>query len=596
MTADTVEKAWADAKAQLGRGEYLRAHDLAAHAREKWPDNEGLKHVAVLALARMGATGLAWQRFEELGLAEVQSEEILSLCARLHKDSALADPQRPAVDALERSIASYRAAYETGRGYYPAINIATLSLMAGRTGNAKRWAETALADARAKLDRDGYYAEATCAESLLLLDRLDEAAAAADRAAAMAGADYAERATTLRQLQLICRWKNQREDMFQGLRPPPVVHFCGHIIAPPGAAGRFPAEQEGEVRKALAARFAATPCSHAIGSLAAGADILAAEAALDAGIALDVVMPFERQEFVEISVATAGPEWVARFESCYARARKVHYVTEDAYLGDDDLFGYATEFALGLARLRARWLATELTQIAIWDGETGAAGAGTFHDLELGRRLGCRQHVIGVHASRPAPPSRPDPGQPATPRELNRVCRTMIFGDLKGFSKLTDSQMPAYVEHVLGAIARVLDRQGDNLIFRNTWGDGLFLVFRDIGAAMSCAFSLQAAISATDHAACGLPASLGLRLGCHYGPVYVTRDPVLDRTNCFGFHVSRAARIEPITPEGSVYVTEQTAAALSLTCPDEYRADYVGLVGLAKGYGEFPMYHLRQRQ
>ncbi|PJK30168.1 tetratricopeptide repeat-containing protein [Minwuia thermotolerans] len=594
--AATGHQAWAAAKAELSRGENLHAHDLAARAREQWPDHEGLKHLAVLALARSGAVDLARRRFGEYGLDEARSEESFSLDARLHKDRALADPDRPDHEALDQSIAAYESGYNVDRGYYPAINIATLSLLAGYAEKAHHWATAALTDAEAKLERDGYYAEATRAEALLLLDRTEEAAASAAQAAALAGANYAECATTLRQLQMICRHKGLQASLLESLRPPPVIHFCGHIIAPPGAAGRFPADQEGDVREALRETFAALSCSYAIGSLAAGADILAAETALDAGVALDVVMPFDRDEFVELSVAPAGRHWVARFERCYARAHKIHHVTRDAYLGDDELFGYASEYALGLARLRAQWLSAELNQIAIWDGERGSSAAGTYHDLELGRRAGCSQHVIRVHpetSAAPAPASASE-SSGEQPGQLKRTRNTLIFGDLKGFSRLSDAQMPSFVEHVLGAIAQVLEAQGDQLILQNTWGDGIFLVFRDPGNAAACAFALQEAMAAIDYSKAGLPGDLGLRLGCHYGPVYVTRDPILQHDNCFGFHVTRAARIEPITPEGSVYVTEQMAAALALSYPDQYRADYVGQQPLAKNYGSFGMYHLNQ--
>jgi len=38
-------------------------------------------------------------------------------------------------------------------------------------------------------------------------------------------------------------------------------------------------------------------------------------------------------------------------------------------------------------------------------------------------------------------------------------------------------------------------------------------------------------------------ADMALRLGGHLGPVYHARDPILERDNFFGAHVSRAARI-----------------------------------------------------
>ena len=62
-----------------------------------------------------------------------------------------------------------------------------------------------------------------------------------------------------------------------------------------------------------------------------------------------------------------------------------------------------------------------------------------------------------------------------------------------------------------------------------------------------------------------------------------------------GSHVSRTARIEPVTPPGAVYVTEAFAAALVLSGPRELACDYVGHMPAAKGYGRLRMYRLRRR-
>jgi class 3 adenylate cyclase len=177
----------------------------------------------------------------------------------------------------------------------------------------------------------------------------------------------------------------------------------------------------------------------------------------------------------------------------------------------------------------------------------------------------------------------------------DRRRRTMIFGDFKGFSRLGDAQLPLYVEHVLGACASVLALHREHLIFRNTWGDGLFQVYDDVAVAAEAALDLCKALRELDLTAVGLPDTLGIRLGMHYGPVFERLDPVLERTNVFGFHVSKAARIEPITPEGEIYVTDAAAAALAVEARDSFQCDYVGRVPLAKGYGEFPMYALERR-
>ena len=100
---------------------------------------------------------------------------------------------------------------------------------------------------------------------------------------------------------------------------------------------------------------------------------------------------------------------------------------------------------------------------------------------------------------------------------------------------------------------------------------------------------------AIDLEAEGLPAHLALRIGGHIGPVFPTHDPVLDAPGFMGSHVSRTARIEPVTPPGAVYVTEPFAAALFLDERHDFCCDYVGHMPAAKDYGRLRMYRLRRK-
>ena len=97
-----------------------------------------------------------------------------------------------------------------------------------------------------------------------------------------------------------------------------------------------------------------------------------------------------------------------------------------------------------------------------------------------------------------------------------------------------------------------------------------------------------------DLATAGLPDHLALRIGGHLGPVYSGQDPIIKQQNFFGAHVSRAARIEPVTPEGCVYVTETFAAVLAIHNAAEFTCDYVGMTEAAKDYGKMPMFLLRR--
>jgi class 3 adenylate cyclase len=171
----------------------------------------------------------------------------------------------------------------------------------------------------------------------------------------------------------------------------------------------------------------------------------------------------------------------------------------------------------------------------------------------------------------------------------------MLFADVRGFSKLTDEQLPRFAALVLGSFAEVLDEFGDQVLHRNTWGDALYVVLTDPVAAAACALSLHEAMATIDLDVAGLPPHLALRLGAHVGPVFPTHDPVIGVPAFMGSHVSRTARIEPVTPPGEVYVTEPFAAALELDACVDFACDYVGHMPVAKDYGRLRMYRLRRR-
>ena len=165
----------------------------------------------------------------------------------------------------------------------------------------------------------------------------------------------------------------------------------------------------------------------AYGSLASGADILFAEALLEQDVALNVVLPFATADFIEQSVRPAGEAWVRRFEACLAAAKTVRFATEDAYLGDDQLFTYSSSLAMGLASLCARHLHAPLMQLAVWDGvvDDGAI-AGTAADMSAWREAG---HPVTNRAGRPGRKCReasalaPSEGRPGPPRHAGDALR-----------------------------------------------------------------------------------------------------------------------------------------------------------------------------
>jgi Adenylate and Guanylate cyclase catalytic domain len=585
-------------------GELLTAFDLAQRGLEEHPADIWLRHRAVLALARAGATAEAERRFAMYGLADKTDEDIAALGARIAKDRALAADGAARHGLAALAANRYAAISARTGGYYTTVNAATLWLLAGDDRRARHLARVALERVAAS-GEDSYYAAATEAEANLLLADARAACEALERAAERHGRDYGALASTRRQLRLVCDLTRSDQGMLRALAGPAVVHFCGHRIAPDEAGTAFAARDEVAVAAQIAAQVKRHRAGYAYGSLASGADILWAEALLAAGSEVHIVLPFARDAFIARSIAPAGPEWITRFEHTLEKAKSVRYATADTVVGDDILFRYASDLAMGLALLRARYLAAEARQLAVWDGEDPRGAAGTSSDTATWRHAGQWVTVVPPDGGPPTElgpiaslrrfrgGTRPDVlARPETPA---RVVGAMLYGDFKDFSRLTDEQMPVFTAKILNAIAEVLHRKGDAVWFRNTWGDGLCVVLSDPVRAAACALELQEALTRIDLDSIGLPEPLGLRLAGHLGPIFRVHDPVLERWAFTGSHVSRTARIEPVTPPGVVYVTEAFAAALTLAGDDRFGCDYVGHMPAAKGYGRLRMYRLRRR-
>jgi hypothetical protein len=596
----TAEELLKDVKTFFDHGEFFRAYDLAAEGLDLFPGNVALAHRAVLSLANAGATALALDKYYEFGLDKrldkQHGTDVRSLLGRLKKDQAFAETGEARAASFREGRALYEDAFRVAtvakdpEAYYPAINAATLALFAGDAEAAGRLAGEVLdllAPRIAGMDEDGapdrYWVLATALEAHLVRGDADAARGLVDLVVAASGNDDAALATTGRQLERIVAAKQLDSSVLAAFRVPTVVHFLGNMHATTLAAD-------------IAALLEGIRIGAAYGSLTAGADILFAEALLGQGVALNVVLPFAAADFVEESVRPAGEGWVTRFEACLAAAKTVRFATEDSYMGDDQLFTYGSSLAMGLASLCARHLHAPLMQLAVWDGSINegdeGATAGTAADLSAWREAG---HPVKLVPTGPdANVEKLPPWQRPKVARGRRDTRAMLFGDIHGFSKLTDAQLPLFTDKIMGTLGEVTRRHKQHIAFVNTWGDGIFVVFRNAGRAAACALDMQDAMSAIDLGAAGLPETLKLRLGGHLGPVYELDDPVTDRPNYYGAHVSRAARIEPITPEGCVYVTETFAAMLALHNAGQFSCDYVGNTEMAKRYGRLRMFLLRR--
>ena len=549
---------------------------------------------SVLTLLRAGALEQAEKEYFRLALDRVEgNEDILALGGRILKSKALETSGRDRSALALEAGKKYDFAYSETGGTYTGINTAALYLVGGKAKPARDRAKEILGKLAGKSPRpgeDAYYQMATIAEANLILGNLACAQQGLADAILLDPHNYAAHATTLRQFEMLLDAMGKDKSWLDALRPPAAIHFAGHIFGLPDGIRPLDRSQLYALEHSLEDITSQEKIGFAYGALAAGADILIAEHLLREGIELHVVQPCPDPLFIKTSVAPYGEDWVARFEACKKQATSVRYISKDETTTDDLRTAFASEIAMGLASLRAQTLATNAVQLLVWDNETPQADAGTARDAILWKTSNRRQIVV------PFPEKRQDstPSLPEETAEHKRALKAMLFADVKGFGRLRDGMVPVFLDSVLAPLAKCLETFGDKVTHLNTWGDGLFVVFSDIEDAADAAVALQQCFRGCDLAAAGLPDTLALRIGGHYGPVYEKRDPFLSTNGVFGNEVSFAARIEPLTVPGSIYVSEAFACVLAVNAAEKFRSESVGQMTPRKGHEPLNLFSLRK--
>lgn len=564
------------------QGALLDAYDLLRAGIERDPADVGLKHRAVLSLARVGAALQARRDYRAYGLDQVEDhEDVIALGGRLLKDEALALSGEERANAARAAIMRYRKAFRLRRATYPAINIATLRVMLGQRKQAQCLAQWILGQVL-KQPSTPYFDRATEAEALLILGDQE----AADRALAAAIAcdpdNLVARASSLRQLQMLSGLLGTDSQWLERHRPPPSLHYCGHAIARNADQSDI-----ATLRNKIFDAFRADPPGALFGALAAGSDLLIAEAALAQRAALHIVLPFAEADFIRCSVAPWGEQWVTLYEHCKSRATRFWVALPEPYLGDDQVFNLGSAYAMGFAIRQARSLQTRVSQLCLWDGKAALGVAGTARDVEAWRGTGLPQTILPFpdHLRETAPNVTPS-SKLARPRSE----RAILFGDVAGFSRLQESQVPVFIERVMGALAQELERRGIIPDQVATWGDGLHLVFADVTTAANAALQMQECFRLLDFKGLGLPDHLALRIGGHFGPLTAMDDPFTGVPSHFGSHNTIAARIEPVALPGSIFVSEPFSAMLALSGHQQFHSDYVGITELPKRMGAMRLF------
>lgn len=526
----------------------------------------------ILSLLRSGALEQAEKEFFRLGLdSDASTEDVMALKGRILKAKALDQTGAERRRLAHAAGHAYGAAFYRFGGSYSGINTAAMQLVAGDTAQAQDTARQVQGGLRSHTPRpgiDAYYRMATLAEAWLILGEKGRAERALEDAIPLDPHNYVAHASTLKQFAMVLATLGQSAGWLDRFRPPKSLHFAGHMFGLESGRGPLDTTAIYALEKSVDDILSAQSFSAGFGALAAGSDIIIAERLIKHGIDLQVVQPCPDSLFQKLSLAPFGADWAPRFRACMEQAASVRMVSTDDTVCDDQTTAFASETAMGLSVLYAEEMATKPEQLVIWDGKSPVNAAGTARDAHTWQTTGHKQHIV------PFPHVRSRSSKMQADTNAPRSLKAMLFADVKGFGRLTEKQVPLFVRNVLGSLAEACQAESDGMPAHvNTWGDGLFLVFNTVAVAAQMALKLQDTFHALDLRSTGMPETLALRIGGHYGPVHMLDDPFLQQPGLFGREVTAAARIEPVTAPGSIFVSEQFACALALSGANAFRCE-----------------------
>lgn len=521
---------------------------------------------AIIAFARAGALDHAWRQFVAAGHDRDDADPAaLTLKGRLLKDRAARSAGEERRRLYLASAEAYRASAALHPATYPLINAATLSLLAGDRVQAAAAARQVLERIEREPDEPEtpYYRASTRAEALLLLDRADEARLALAEAMAAAPRAWEDHATTLRQFALIQATSGDDAGWLDALRPPRSLHYAGHMAF--AADGR-----RLELDAAIARVLVGERIGFAYGALAAGADIIVAEALLAHGAELHVVLPGGEEGFARTSVDPYGEGWRRRFDAVLAAAETVRTVRPVGDLADPRMIALADEVAMGAALMNAERIASDAVQLIVVDTppegtEPAVSEAVQAKWVAMGRR----RHLVA--APREPLAARPIALEERPGKALHAVLAIDVGGD-------DDASLEAWLVEIAGALAAA-----------PAAGIGPYLDGRRVligydrpGTAAEAAGALRGAVSD----------AVPLRIAGHYGLFRLVRDPFSGAMRLAGSGIAIAEATVASTAPGSICVTEDFATAFYAAARAGARAGFIGELDSADGGEPIGLYAL----
>jgi len=651
--------------------EYRLVCDAAGEMMREWAEKNStvdflrLRMCFASALARLGDIPKANQQLRsclEQAPGELLRAEIHQQLGDVRREEwALAGVRAARMQAAEEALSHYRLAHELNPESLDAIlwQAACTLYVAGkdaaRREQARGFAQQLSNLARQQIKTAGplFEIHRALAEALTLLGQEDEALAAYQALQGSQDCTFDGLADARYRTRFFADALGKPLRYFDKAFPPlQLVVFSGHMAdratvdERPGRVkypSRFPSEQIDAVRELLRLKLAELNACRGMASAAAGADLLFLdELGKRADSLYHVVLPWSEQEFRQTSVEKYDPPayWKDLFDKAAQRAASLRELGEFYQPDPSSNIGwdYMLEVQGGLALNTARMLQLDVQPLVLWDRQPGRGHGGTADFVQFWEQLGYESAVLDMPKVGSALPVRSE-GVSARRAErpvLHQEVKSMLFADIVGYSKFKEKAIPNFVTCFLDRVSQLAAASPHAPQSVATWGDAIYAVFDFAADAGNFALELTRMIHEnrdewmerelfwTEPAPANeepIKRALNIRIGLHTGPVLQHYNPLMRQLGFTGAHVSRAARIEPVTIPGEVYASEEFAALVELDAairyaraekasmlgkpppkfggkpPATFVCEYAGSMALAKGYpGRYRIYRLNPTQ
>ncbi len=331
----------------ISQGRYFEARSKAEEILKTSP-HPRVKQLFALATSKLGMPELALEAIEAVYKQSPEDIESAGILGSIYKE-LFKKNQKTSFAVLSRD--TYQKNFSVTQNYYTGINAASMSAMAGQAGKARETAAQVIV--LMEKEPSDFWELATLGEAYLLIKNKAKSVEYYVQARQHAGNDWGKVTSVHNQLWLLNHYIPVPNEVMKLFAPPNVVAFSGHMIDQPGrSTPRFPQAIEPHVKDAI--RHSIRTMNARIGycSLACGSDILFVESMIEVGGEVNLLLPFDKEDFIKTSLTFAGNHWVDRFNAIVEN-HPVNYVTSGRYGGNDELFSLLSRVIYGSAILRS---------------------------------------------------------------------------------------------------------------------------------------------------------------------------------------------------------------------------------------------------